>query len=98
MHVKCLSAQNQDVKTLDIDFEYEERAARGVIRKPRSTESQKTSEDSLLKVLSFADDNDNKVDKEGEFTSATLRRQTCLTLSPFVWLSWLTLGPLTSQQ
>ena len=74
MHVKCLSAQSQDVKTLDIDFEYEERAARGVIRKPRSIESQKTSEDPLLKVLSFADDNDNKVDKEGEFTSATLKR------------------------
>ena len=74
VHVKCLSAQSQDVKTLDIDFEYEERAARGVIRKPRSIESQKTSEDPLLKVLSFADDNDNKVDKEGEFTSATLKR------------------------
>ena len=59
VHVKCLSAKEQDVKTLDIDFKYEERAAKGVIRKPRSTELQKTSEDPLLKVLSFADDNDN---------------------------------------
>ena len=52
---KGLSDQHKDARRLERDFEHdEERPAKSVIRKPRSTESQKTSEDPLPKVLSVA--------------------------------------------
>ena len=78
VHVQhCLSDQNVDVKQMrKSKFEFDEqRAGRSILRTPRSTNSQKTPDDPLLKVLSFADDIDNKVDSEGEFTRATLERE-----------------------
>ena len=78
VHVQhCLSDQNVDVKQMrKSKFEHDEqRAGRSILRKPRSTNSQKTPYDPLLKVLSFADDIDNKVDSEGEFTRATFEKR-----------------------
>ena len=48
-----------------------------VNRKPRSADSEGVIL-RPLKVLSFADDNDNEADMEGEFTSASLQRRTSL--------------------
>ena len=51
----------------------DESGGRNIPRKPRS--AQKTPDEPLLKVLTFADDIDNKADSKGEFTSATLERE-----------------------
>ena len=70
----CLSGSNPSLKILDEELEIENIAAKDVMRKPRSVESQKTHEDPLLKVLSFADDIDNEADSNGEFSSAILTK------------------------
>ena len=74
VHVLCLSGQNKDMKRLEKEWKFEEQTAKRVKREPRSTKSLNTQDEPLLKVLSFADDIDNKADSNGEFTSATLKK------------------------
>ena len=99
VHVQCIFGQLEDTRRLDRDFELEERPAKSVIRKPRSTESEKTSEGPLLNVLSFADDIDNKADSNGEFTSASLWKKNlpesftiCVAFMVEAWTT-VTVGP-----
>ena len=75
MHVNCLSEANPSSRRLDRELESKNSAAKVVVTKPRSAVSQHTHDDPLLMVLSFADDNDNEADGNGEFTSATLERE-----------------------
>ena len=72
--VSVLFGLNKDMKRLDMELDFEERTAKSVKREPRSTDSQSTQDEPLLKVLSFSDDIDNKADSNGEFTSATLEK------------------------
>ena len=66
--VQCVS-----LKGLYTEIEVEQSAAR--LRRPRSSDSQIINEWQVQDVLSFSDDNDNKADRNGEYTSATLEKE-----------------------
>ena len=58
---------------MDKGFWNAKRTTTRVMRKPRSTDSGDGISD-VLNVLSFADDNDDQADTDGEFTSASLKK------------------------
>ena len=65
--VSSLFALNMNLKIPDKELEDEWRATESAIRETRSVDPQNSIEDPL-KVLSFSDDNDNRLDSNEEFT------------------------------
>ena len=65
----CLSDSSPSLKRPAPELDSENGDAEGILRRPRSTAIQETQDQPLLKVLSFADDNDNgAADSKGDFT------------------------------
>ena len=74
-HLVFVAAVVQCVSLKGLYTELEAEKSGASLRKPRSTDSQIIREWTLKDVLSFSDDNDNKADRNGEYTSATLEKE-----------------------